>query len=57
MTETIETHWPVWRLVLAKIATLDEIDTSWSIDDVFDANAVLDYQQAAQSIANKGAFS
>jgi hypothetical protein len=45
----------VWRLVAAKVATLTEIDTAWSIDDIFDANAVLDYQQAARALANKGA--
>lgn len=36
----------VWRIVLSKIATLEEIDTSWCLDDILDANAVLDYQDA-----------
>lgn len=41
----------VWRLVLAKVATLEEIDRSWSLDDILDANALLDYQAAAQRIS------
>lgn len=43
----------VWRLVLGQIATLEEIDRSWSLDDVLDANALLDYQAAAQEASRK----
>jgi len=34
--------------VAAKIATLTEIETHWSIDDILDAGAVLDMQHHAQ---------
>jgi len=40
-------EWPLWRLVTGKIATLSEIEASWSFDDVVRANALLDYQQSA----------
>ena len=45
----------MWRLVTAKVATLSEVDSAWSLDDILDANAVLDYQAAAQELAAKGA--
>ncbi len=32
----------VWRLVKNGMATLTELETTWSIDDVLRANAVLD---------------
>jgi hypothetical protein len=32
----------VWRLVLNKIATLDEIDNYWCFDDIIKANELLD---------------
>jgi len=51
LTPEIERHWPVWRLVMAKVATLTEIDTHWSIDDILDAGAVLDMQHHAQQQA------
>lgn len=38
----------VWRIVTARVATLHEIDSAWSLDDMLDATAVLDYQAAAQ---------
>ena len=40
--------WPIWRLVLAQIATLQEIDCHWSLVDVLHANHLLDIQQAAE---------
>lgn len=43
----------VWRLVVSKVATLEEIDRDWSLDDVLDGNALLDYQAAAREIATK----
>ena len=43
----------VWRLVTARVATLTEIDSAWSLDDMLDANAVLDYQAAAQETPRK----
>jgi len=38
----------VWRLVLAKVATLEEIERHWSLTDVFIANRLLDFQQAVE---------
>jgi len=38
----------VWRLVIERVATLTEIDSAWSLDDILDANAVLDYRAAQQ---------
>ena len=34
----------MWRLVLDKIATLEEIETHWSFDDLMRANAILNMQ-------------
>lgn len=34
--------WFVWRIVMAKVATLAEIEGSWTLADVFDANDYLD---------------
>lgn len=33
----------VWRIVKEGLATLTEIETSWSLDDIRRAEAVLDY--------------
>lgn len=38
----------LWRLVTNKIASLHEIESHWSLDDILDANEVLDIQQEAQ---------
>ena len=49
---------PIWRLVVHRVATLQELETHWSLDDVDKANAMLDmkvdldYQQ--QQKLNKG---
>lgn len=34
--------WRIWRIVISKHATLQEIETHWSIDDLCDANEALD---------------
>lgn len=39
--------WPVWRIVSRQMATLQEIESSWSLADVFDANDVLDLMDEA----------
>lgn len=36
----------IWRLVLEQVATLAEIETQWSLDDVYRANAMLDMRAA-----------
>jgi hypothetical protein len=41
----------VWRLVIRKIATLQEIETHYSLIDLMDANEVLDLQDRAESQA------
>jgi hypothetical protein len=41
----IEQVWPAWRLVLEQVATLGELDgpqATYSLTDVFHANALLD---------------
>jgi len=43
----------IWRLWLEGLCTLNELETSWSIDDVMRANALLDYKTAAQDKMNK----
>lgn len=35
-------EWPVWRLVCEGVATLQEIETSWTLADVLDGNEALD---------------
>lgn len=38
--------WAVWRVVFRKVATLEEIETHWSIVDLDKANEILDYLDA-----------
>jgi hypothetical protein len=42
-------------LILERLATLQEIETWYSLDDVMDANFALDTQVAAQKKAEEGA--
>jgi len=49
----------VWRLILARVATLGELETIWSLDDVARANAMLDLKshiegEAMKRVAKKG---
>jgi hypothetical protein len=39
--------------VLARIATLTEIETRWSLADLADAHEALDIQQEAEAYAHK----
>lgn len=41
----------VWRIVLEGVATLQEIETWWSIDDLADAHEALDVKQALEAAA------
>lgn len=34
----------IWRLILAKVATLEEIERHWSLTDLLDGNDALDLQ-------------
>lgn len=38
----------MWRLVTDRIATLEEIERFWSLDDVLRANSVADAKAAAE---------
>jgi len=38
----------LWRLVFEKLATLEELETIWNLDDVDRANALLDMRQAME---------
>jgi hypothetical protein len=44
-------EWRTWRPVHARLATRVEVATQWSIDDVLDANAILDAFDAAEAQA------
>lgn len=41
--------------MLAKIATLEEIERSWTINDLMDAHEALDVQAEAEHYAHKNA--
>ena len=45
--------WLVWRLVLARIATLEEIETYYDLLELLDAHEALDLQEEADAIANE----
>jgi|GEM_PF-4335201 len=44
---------PVWRLIFDKIATLQEIETHWSLDDVMRALALLELKADIQTNNSK----
>ena len=45
----------MWRLVIGGVATLTEIETHWSIDDLVSANEALDAKLEAEAAAsNRG---
>jgi hypothetical protein len=46
---------PIWRVVISGYATLTEIQTSWSIEDMADALEVLDYLDAVHKEQNEKA--
>lgn len=41
----------LWRLILEGICSLEELKTSWTLDDVLRATAILDMKQAIQKMA------
>lgn len=47
--EHLADGWPVWRLIFEGVATLQEVEQHWSIDDVLDANEMLDAKAEAQA--------
>jgi hypothetical protein len=44
----------VWRVVLAKVATLEEIGRSWTLLDLVDAHLALDVQEDLDRILHAG---
>ena len=40
---------PAWRIWAEGRATLTELETSWSLEDVYDANDILTMMDAQQS--------
>src|SRR5690606_23270411 len=42
LPDHIARHWPIWRLVFEGKATLSEIRATWTLKDVWSANAILD---------------
>jgi hypothetical protein len=45
----------VWRLVVERVASLTELETTWSIDDVLDAADALEAVHRAEHEAARGA--
>lgn len=45
--------WPAERLMLKHIATLQELETHYSIDDVCDRNEALDAWEDAEAVARE----
>lgn len=43
--------WPAWRLVLERVATLQEVETYYSLDDVIMAGEALDLKYSAEKEA------
>ena len=39
----------IWRPVVAGFGTLNEVCFEWTIDDLMDANEVLDLKEAAEA--------
>jgi len=42
----------IWRVVFENIASLQEIETFWSIDDLMEANSIIDYRETLQNLQN-----
>ena len=45
--------WPAERLILERVATLGELESVYSIDDVMQRNLALDAKQLAEQDAQK----
>lgn len=43
----------MWRLVIDQVATLQELDSHWSLDDIYRANALLDMRADTQAKARE----
>jgi len=47
----MQSQWLIWRLVMAEKATFAEIETHWSLLDVYRATMALDFQMALEHAA------
>lgn len=56
MPEDLQDEWPVWRLVLRRKATLQEMDTHWCLDDLIKANRALDLEEEVERKAHDEAI-
>ena len=45
----------MWRLVIEHVATLEEMDRHWTLDDIYRANALLDMKADMQAEAERKA--
>jgi len=45
LSDELHEEWAVWKLVFAKVATLEEIDNHWSWEDVQKANSILQWKE------------
>lgn len=39
---------PIWSLIMEKIATLEELENYWSLDDVMRVHALLDMRSSME---------
>jgi hypothetical protein len=53
--EELRDELSIWRLILEKITSLQELETLWNLDDVMRANALLDMQQDLSEMARRKA--
>ena len=51
----IREEFEIWRLIFENIATLQELETIWSLDDVLRANAILNMKQDLATLAKEKA--
>jgi hypothetical protein len=43
----------VWRIVLAGLATLREVEHDWSLIDVLEANEILDMKEELEELVRR----
>src|SRR3990167_9350717 len=55
LSQELRDELPVWRVVLEGAATLQELETTWSLDDLYRANAALDFRAEAEAAAIRAA--
>jgi len=47
----MQNQWPVWRPVLAGVATLSEIENDWTLVDLLRCEMAMDIQAEAERLA------